>query len=31
MAGDIVAAVFDSDFGISNGDSSRQEDGEDIY
>ena len=31
MAGDVVAAVFDSDFGISNGDSSGQEDGEDIY
>ena len=30
-AGNIVAAVFDSDFGFSDCDSSRQEDGEDIY
>ena len=30
-AGDVVAAVFDSDFGISDGDSSGQEDREDIY
>ena len=30
-ADNIVAAVFDSNFGFSNGDSSRQEDGEDIY
>ena len=30
-AGDIAAVVFDSDFGISDGNSSRQEDGEDIY
>ena len=30
-AGDIVAAVFDSDFGISDGDSSRHEGEEDIY
>ena len=30
-AGNIVAAVFDSDFGFSDGDSSGQEDGEDIY
>ena len=30
-AGDIVAEAFDIDFGISNGDLSRQEDGEDIY
>ena len=27
----IVAAVIDSDFGFSDGDSSRQEDGEDNY
>ena len=31
MAGDIAAAVFDSDFGISDGVSSKQGDGEDIY
>ena len=31
MAGDIVAVVFDSDFSISDSESSRQEDGEDIY
>ena len=31
MAGDVVAALFDSDFCISDGDSSRKEDGEDIY
>ena len=31
MAGDVVAALFDSDFGISDGDSSRKEDEEDIY
>ena len=31
MAGNIVAAVFDSDFGFSDGDSRRQEGGEDIY
>ena len=30
-AGDIVEVVFDSDFSILNGDSSRQEGGEDIY
>ena len=30
-AGDVVEAVYDSDFGISDGDSSGQEDGEDIY
>ena len=29
--GNIVAVVFDSDFGFSDGDSSRKEDGEDIY
>ena len=31
MAGNIVAAIFDSDFSFSDSDSSRQEDGEDIY
>ena len=30
-AGNIVAAVFDSDFSFSDGDSSGQLDGEDIY
>ena len=30
-AGDVVVAIYDNDFGISDGDSSRQEDGEDIY
>ena len=29
--GNIVAVVFDSDFGFSDGDSNRKEDGEDIY
>ena len=29
--GNIVAAVFDSDFGFTDGDSSRKEDGKDIY
>ena len=29
--GNIVAAVFDSIFGFSDGDSSRKEDGQDIY
>ena len=29
--GNIVAAVFDSNFSFSDGDSSRKEDGEDIY
>ena len=29
--GTVVAAVFDCDFGFSDGDSSRKEDGEDIY
>ena len=30
-AGNIVVAVFDSDFSFSNSDSSRQDDGEDNY
>ena len=30
-AGNIVAAIFDKDFGFCDADSSRQEDGEDIY
>ena len=29
--GDIVAVVFGSDFGFSDSDSNRKEDGEDIY
>ena len=29
--GNIVAAVFDGDFGFSDGDSNWKEDGEDIY
>ena len=29
--GNIVAAVFDSNFGFSDSDSSRKKDGEDIY
>ena len=29
--GNIVAVVFDSNFGFSDGDSNRKEDGEDIY
>ena len=31
MACNIESAVFDFDFGFSNGDSSRQEEAEDIY
>ena len=31
MVGNIVAVVFDSDFGFSDGDSNRKKNGQDIY